>query len=286
MHARGYTNDHHHRHVNFTDQNLGFTIKSAAPKTYTVSSDVTPPHNLFLSRRRRWSSRCRTPQREWSYSLRDWLSPQYHMLLLVKWTQTLSHTLQWLDFYPVEWLYLHNLARGYHGVGATDFISMTTPWSQRQREGRSRRWRRRMMIEQARGNKHVAPEARGMQAVGGGGGEEREPRLLRHLQALNAHSWMNENIPKASSLLLSPLPSLTFFAVLFSLHLWFLCFSCFLFLPLSPFLSSHKLSFPFLSFLSFFLPLVSFLCLSVIFSLLHLSSFSSSLFSFHVSLWH
>lgn len=44
------------------------------------------------------------------------------------------------------------------------------------------------MIEQARGNKHVAPEARGMQAVGGGGGEEREPRLLRHLQALNGRS--------------------------------------------------------------------------------------------------
>lgn len=43
------------------------------------------------------------------------------------------------------------------------------------------------MIEQARGNKHVESEARGMQRVGGGG-EEREPRLLRHLQALNAGS--------------------------------------------------------------------------------------------------
>lgn len=43
------------------------------------------------------------------------------------------------------------------------------------------------MIEQARGNKHVETEAREMQAVGGGG-EEREPRLLRHPQALNARS--------------------------------------------------------------------------------------------------
>lgn len=78
--------------------------------------------NLFLCRQRRWCWRCRTRKQEWSRSLRDWLSQQYRMLLLVNRTHSHKQTLTnahvrrcTLDVIQqlAEWLRLHSLTGGY-----------------------------------------------------------------------------------------------------------------------------------------------------------------------------
>lgn len=129
---------------------------------------------MFLCRRRRCCWRCRTPKQESSHSLSDWLSQQYHMLLLVKrthYTHTHTHWQMhiyssthlmlfsgWLSDFPCIVSLEDTTAPGSNSR-ATDFISMTTPAvSESEREGKSRRWRRRMMIEWARGRKKTETE--------------------------------------------------------------------------------------------------------------------------------